>query len=419
LLFLSYKLTNKYAERPALLVIFKRDLIYSRLEGECGRGDWMRQGWARRLPLVVGLMLLAFALYRFDAVVNLVRTFLAIVSPFIIGTFMALLINLPMRFLDRLPVFGSLGPKLSKVKRAMTLTLSLAIVLASIALLLVVIIPEIVTAVERLIRVIPGMLKDLETWLSDRNENIRTALGLAETDERDVRDLFQRAYQFLIGGLSATSGMVFSAAQTLLNLIVSLVFAIYLLFSKERIKSQLNRLIRAALPQKAGAFVQRLVRLLVQAYSNFLAGQCLQAFVSSLMTVAVMLLFGFPYAVLVGLITFVAAFIPIFGPFISGTLGTLLVLTADPGQTLWFLLAFFVVQQIAGSVVYPRIMSSAIDIPSIWVLVAVTLGGGVMGIPGMLLFIPLAAVAYRLTAEFVRGRGTAALRQSEKTHDSM
>jgi len=379
----------------------------------------MRQGWARRLPLVVGLMLLAFALYRFDAVVNLVRTFLAIVSPFIIGTFMALLINLPMRFLDRLPVFGSLGPKLSKVKRAMTLTLSLAIVLASIALLLVVIIPEIVTAVERLIRVIPGMLKDLETWLSDRNENIRTALGLAETDERDVRDLFQRAYQFLIGGLSATSGMVFSAAQTLLNLIVSLVFAIYLLFSKERIKSQLNRLIRAALPQKAGAFVQRLVRLLVQAYSNFLAGQCLQAFVSSLMTVAVMLLFGFPYAVLVGLITFVAAFIPIFGPFISGTLGTLLVLTADPGQTLWFLLAFFVVQQIAGSVVYPRIMSSAIDIPSIWVLVAVTLGGGVMGIPGMLLFIPLAAVAYRLTAEFVRGREAAALRQAEETHDSM
>jgi len=379
----------------------------------------MRQGWARRLPLVVGLMLLAFALYRFDAVVNLVRTFLAIVSPFIIGTFMALLINLPMRFLDRLPVFGSLGPKLSKVKRAMTLTLSLAIVLASIALLLVVIIPEIVTAVERLIRVIPGMLKDLETWLSDRNENIRAALGLAETDERDVRDLFQRAYQFLIGGLSATSGMVFSAAQTLLNLIVSLVFSIYLLFSKERIKSQLNRLIRAALPQKAGAFVQRLVRLLVQAYSNFLAGQCLQAFVSSLMTVAVMLLFGFPYAVLVGLITFVAAFIPIFGPFISGTLGTLLVLTADPGQTLWFLLAFFVVQQIAGSVVYPRIMSSAIDIPSIWVLVAVTLGGGVMGIPGMLLFIPLAAVAYRLTAEFVRGREAAALRQAEETHDSM
>lgn len=379
----------------------------------------MNKSWARRLPLVVGLMLFAFALYRFDAVVNLVRAFLAIVSPFIIGTFMALLVNLPMRFLDRLPAFGALGPRLSKVKRAITLTLSLAIVLASIVLLLVVIIPEIITAVERLIRVIPGMLKDLENWLSDRNENIRAALGLAETEERDVRDLFQRAYQFLIGGLSATSGMVFSFAQTLLNLIVSLVFAIYLLFGKENIKRQLHRLIRAALPRKAGAFVQRIIRLLIQAYSNFLAGQCLQAFISSLMTVAAMMLFGFPYAVLVGLITFVAAFIPIFGPFISGILGTLLVLTADPGQTLWFLLVFFIVQQIAGSVVYPRIMSNAIDIPSIWVLVAVTLGGGVMGIPGMLLFIPLTAVAYRLTAEFVRARETAAPARPEEPHDSL
>ncbi|HPY95502.1 MAG TPA: AI-2E family transporter, partial [Clostridia bacterium] len=117
-----------------------------------------------------------------------------------------------------------------------------------------------------------------------------------------------------------------------------------------------------------------------------------------------LMVFGFPYAVLIGLITFVAAFVPVFGPFISGLLGVLLVLTVAPGQAMWFLLAFFVVQQLAGSVIYPRIMSSAIDIPSIWVLVAVTLGGGIMGIPGMLLFIPLMAVLYRLTAEFVQRR---------------
>src|SRR5690606_18059332 len=134
--------------------------------------------------------------------------------------------------------------------------------------------------------------------------------------------------------------------------------------------------------------------------SNFLSGQLLQAFISSLMTVAVLMIFGFPYAVLIGLITFVAAFIPVFGPFISGLLGMLLILTVDPGRTLWFLLAFFTVQQVAGSVIYPRIMSNAIDMPSIWVLVAVTLGGGIMGIPGMLLFIPLTAVTYHLIAEY-------------------
>ena len=358
----------------------------------------------RWLPLVLGLMLFAFALYRFDAIIVLLQAFFAILSPFVIGIFMALLINLPMRHLDRALTFLNHNPILSKAKRAISLTLSLLIVLLVISLLLVVIIPEVVTAVERLIRGIPALLKELELWLVERNTSIRETLGLVETDENDVRQLFQQAYQFLIGGLSYSSGMVLSAAQYLINLIVGLVFAIYLLFSKERIKGQVQRLIRAAMPEAAGNRAVRVLDMLIKAYSKFLSGQMLQAFISSVLTGLLLMAFSFPYAVLIALITFVAAFIPVFGPFISGTLGLLLVLTADPGQALLFLLVFFVVQQLAGSVIYPRIMSEAIDIPSIWVLVAVTLGGGVMGIPGMLLFIPLTAVIYHLTAEYVRNK---------------
>lgn len=364
----------------------------------------MWQDKKRWLPLVLGLMLFAFALYRFDAIITLLQTFFAILSPFVIGIFMALLINLPMRHLDRALVFLNRYPVLTKAKRAISLTLSVLIVLLVISLLLVVIIPEVVAAVERLIRGIPALLKQLELWLVERNTNIRESLGLVETDENDVRQLFQQAYQFLIGGLSYSSGMVLSAAQYLINLIVGLVFAIYLLFSKERIKDQVRRFIQAVAPEKAGRQIIRVVDMLIKAYSNFLSGQMLQAFISSVMTGLLLMVLGFPYAVLIALITFVAAFIPVFGPFISGTLGMLLVLTADPSMTLFFLLVFFVVQQLAGSVIYPRIMSGAIDIPSIWVLVAVTLGGGIMGIPGMLLFIPITAVVYRLTAEYVRNK---------------
>lgn len=358
----------------------------------------------RRLPIIIGLMLFAFALYRFDSLIDLMRALMSILSPFLIGFFMALLINLPMRFLDRALFFADKSPRLKSAKRALTLTLSLLFVLTVIAVLLVVIIPEVVTAVERLIQVIPGLLKDLETWLSERNANIRSSLGLVETNEDEVRNIFHSAYQFLIGGLSYSSGVVISAAQYLVNLIVALVFSIYLLFSKERITGQLNRFLRAALPRKVSAAAVKIIRMLITAYSNFLGGQCLQAFISSTLTVVVLLLFHFPYAVLIGLITFVAAFIPVFGPYISGLLGMLLVLTADPGQTLWFLLIFFIVQQVTGSVIYPRIMSNAIDIPSIWVLIAVTLGGGILGIPGMLIFIPLMAVVYHLAAEFVNNR---------------
>lgn len=355
----------------------------------------------RWLPFVIGLMLFAFALYRFDAIIALVRTFLAIVSPFIIGTFLALLINLPMRQIDRLLLLINSKPVFKPVRRAISLTLSLVIVVVVITLLLVVIIPEIVTAVERLISVIPQLLKDFEAWLNERNTNLRAAFGLVETNEGEVRDLFQQIYQFFIGGLSYSSGMVLSAAQYLINLIVGLVFAIYLLFSKERIKDHTARFLHAVMPGRAGHTSTKILGMLTQSYTNFIAGQLLQALISSVLTALVLLIFGFPYPVLIGLITFVAAFIPVFGPFISGLLGMLLVLTVDPAQTPWFLLAFFIVQQVAGSVIYPRIMSDAIHIPSIWVLVAVTVGGGIMGIPGMLLFIPLTAVVYRLLADYI------------------
>ncbi|HPA61345.1 MAG TPA: AI-2E family transporter [Clostridia bacterium] len=378
----------------------------------------MWQDRKRWLPLAIGLMLLAFALYRFDAIITLFKTLLSILTPFIMGLFMALLINLPLRLLERVIILPVTRPALQKMRRAITLSLSVLIVGVVIALLLIVIIPEVSGAVERLIRVIPGLLKDLELWLTERNANVRQTLGLAETNEGEVRDIFQRAYQFLVGGLSYSSGVVISAAGFLVNLVVGLVFAIYLLFSKEVIQNQFSRLLRSLLPPRVSRRALEISRMLIRAYTNFLGGQLLQAFISSVLTTLVLIIFGFPYAVLIGLITFVSALIPVFGPFISGVLGMLLVLTVSPSQTLWFLLAFFIVQQLSGSVIYPRIMSNAIDIPSIWVLVAVTLGGGIMGIPGMLLFIPLTAVAFHLVSEYVSKKEQAA-RGTEQHIDTL
>jgi predicted PurR-regulated permease PerM len=131
------------------------------------------------------------------------------------------------------------------------------------------------------------------------------------------------------------------------------------------------------------------------------------------------MIFSFPYAVLIGLITFVAALIPVFGPYIAGFLGMLLVLTAAPSQTLWFVLAFFIVQQLVGSAIYPRIMSNAIDIPTLWVLVAVTVGGGIMGIAGMFLFIPIVSVLFHLMEEFVSRREKSRVTTESQLHDPL
>ncbi len=353
----------------------------------------------QRARFVIGLLLLAFLLYRVDAVIDLIKKLMAILSPFVVGTLMALLINLPLRFLEdriKLPVAK---PHLFKVRRAVCLTLSVLIVLSVLVVLMLVIVPQVVAAVEGLIEALPSLIDQLEAWLTQQSANLREILGLSATDESSVREQFQSAYNFLIGGIGYSSNVVLSAAQLVVNALVGLVFAIYLLFSKERIKQQLLRVSDAYLGPRRSFHLRRVMDLLVEAFSNFMGGQLLQAVLSSVLTWVVMTIFGMPYATLVSLIVFVMAFIPIFGPYISGAIGTLLVLTQEPNKALWFLFLFFVVQQLEGSLVYPRIMSSAVDMPSIWILVAVTLGGGTMGIVGMLLFIPLAAVAYRILSE--------------------
>ena len=201
-------------------------------------------------------------------------------------------------------------------------------------------------------------MRQVEEWLSTYNENIRALLGMSATDASSVRDLFQQASDVLLGGINRSGAVVISAAQMVLNSIIGLVFAIYLLFSKERILRQISMLVTSYAPRRWGGKLLEVLRLFITTYSNFIGGQCVQSLVSSVLVWAVMQIVGFPYAVLVGLITFICAFIPIFGPFIAGTLGTLLVYTAAPHQALWFLLVYFAVQQLEGSLIYPRILST-------------------------------------------------------------
>ena len=366
--------------------------------------DASGQGGRRRIRTIVLLMLFAFFLYRIDLFYNLLLNLIGIMMAFIVGLMMALLINLPMRFLERHLELLWRSPLLCRMKRGICLTASVLLVLSMITLFLVVIIPEIAVVAETLIGRVPAAIDQLEKWLLEYDTSLLQLAGIGEPSESNIRDFAQRAGNFLLGGITQSSTVVFSAAQMLINLVVGLVFSIYLLYSKERIRGQVEALISAYLPEKHSKGTSRVISLLVSTYSRFLGGQMIQAFVSAGLVWLFMEILGFPYALFVALITFLCAFIPIFGPYIAGTLSALMIVTAAPSQTLWFLLMYFLVQQFESSLIYPRILSNAIDMPSIWVLVAVTLGGGIMGVAGMLFLIPLFAVIYRLLAEDTRRR---------------
>ncbi len=361
-------------------------------------------GGKRRIRTIVLLMLFAFFLFRIDLFFNLLLNLIGIMMAFIVGLMMALLINLPMRFMEQHLSFLWRSPLLGRLKRGICLTASVLLVLTMITLFLVVIIPEVTVVAETLIGRVPAAIDQLEKWLLEYDTSMLQLAGIGEPSESNIRDFAQRAGNFLMGGITQSSTVVFSAAQMVINLVVGLVFSIYFLYSKERIRGQVEALISAYLPEKHSKGTSRLISLLVSTYSRFLGGQMIQAFVSAGLVWIFMEIFSLPYALFVALITFLCAFIPIFGPYIAGALSAMMIVSAAPNQTLWFLLMYFLVQQVESSLIYPRILSNAIDMPSIWVLVAVTLGGGIMGIAGMLFLIPLFAVIYRLLAEDTRRR---------------
>lgn len=363
--------------------------------------DLKRPGQMRKIIL---LILFAFFLYRIDLFYGLMTSFFSIISAFIVGLLMALVINIPLRFLERHLTFFNKSKILLRMRRGFCLVISVIFVLASLSILLVVVIPEVLVVLESLISRIPDTLVQLEDWLTQYNTNLRQLIGIAETNETSIREFVDRAVNFLAGGLSYSSSFVINAAQVLINSAVGLIFAIYLLYSKERIRGQVGALLSAYLPLEYSHRLSHVLNLLIDTYSRFLGGQVMQSLISAIIIWIFIEIFAFPYAALVALLTFICAFIPIFGPFISGALGAIMVFTASPGQTGWFLLMYFIVLQLESSLIYPRILSNAINMPSVWVLVAVTVGGGIMGVAGMLLLIPLFAVIYRLLGENTKKR---------------
>lgn len=366
---------------------------------------WFTQKRNRRTILL--LMGFVFVLFRFEGVMDVIQRLMAVLTPFFVGSVIALLVNLPMRWMERTFTFFNKTPLLRKLKRPVSLLLSVLLVVSLIVVMLVVIIPEVKNAIESMIVVLPDAVRQAIDWANNLGVRLRANLDLSVPEQGDVRQQVEAVYQYLVGGLSSSTGILSSAANIMMDAIIGLVFAVYLLSGKEKLLANFRLFTSSYLKPVSDKRLHHVLRILSSTFSDFFAGQCIQAFSSALLTWLFLLIFGIPYAVLIAMLVFITAFIPIFGPYISGAIGMLLVFSQNADMVWWFLLVFFVVQQVSGSVIYPRIMEKAIDMPSIWVLASVTIGGGLMGLMGMMFFIPLTAAVYNLIKEDV------SLRQSQ------
>jgi predicted PurR-regulated permease PerM len=204
-----------------------------------------------------------------------------------------------------------------------------------------------------------------------------------------------------VGGTFSAIGSVFSGV---FNGVISFVFALYCLFRKEILARQGRRLLYAFLPEHFCDETIRIFRLTSSTFSNFISGQCLEAVILGAMFAVAMLIFRMPYVPLVSVLVAITALVPIVGAFVGCGLGAFFILVDDPIKAVWFVIMFLVIQQIEGNVVYPKVVGGSVGLPGMWVLLAVALGGKLMGVAGMFIMIPVVSVVYALLREVTEKR---------------
>lgn len=366
----------------------------------------------KKLALLIAFGIVLFlGLSKVSGILSVILWILRLFYPFILGLCIAFVLNIPMRFLERVLFFRKgTTPKGWKksAHRPLSLVLTLLLVFGIIAAILLLIIPELARTLISLANQIPQALIEIQLWVTNLFSRFPDLSNWTQSFQINWSSIGTRLISFLE---SSASGLLDSTFSTVINMVTSiytfflaLIFAIYILLQKEKFSAQLKRLLYAYFPKKR---IDRLIdfgNLTNKTFSSFFSCQCFEAVLLGTLFFIFMNIFGFPYTVLISVLIAVTALIPIFGAIIGCVVGALLILVVSPIRALWFVVMFIILQQLEGNLIYPHVVGSSVGLPSILVLVAVTVGGSLMGIPGILIFIPLCSILYTLLRENVYKR---------------
>lgn len=333
-----------------------------------------------------------------------------LISPFLVGACVAFVLNVPLRAIE-----GLLQKKLKlRRTRGLAILMTLACFVLVIAIVVNMLIPQIGETIQTIADQFPDFLDRTEEAISKflaSNPNIAQLL-VDYTDFENwnwtelleqVVDVLGKSISTIVSRTVSAVGNVFGAAW---DLVVGLIFSLYCLVNKETLARQVRKLLYAFVPEKAADEIIRIARLANSTFSRFISGQCIEVCILGSMFAVTMSIFRMPYVSLVSVLVAVTAFIPIVGAWIGCVLGAFFILVNDPMQAVWFVVMFLVLQQIENNLIYPKVVGSSIGLPSMWVLFAVSLGGSLMGVAGMMVMIPLASVIYTLLREYSTARVT-------------
>ena len=353
--------------------------------------------------LIVFTLVLLIALWNYDLVLGAFGFVGNIVFPFLVGGAIAFVLNVPMSFLER-NLFGNekvqSKKQLKRISRPFSLVLTIVGVLGIIAVVMFVVIPQLGQTFVSLGRNIQRFIPQAMLWLEDLFENNQEILALISEMDMSWDKMINSVLEFFKSGVGNVFDSTISVATSIVGsvttFVIAFVFACYILLQKEKLHVQMKKILFAYLPERRVENILGVCSLTYKTFSNFLTGQCVEALILGTLFFVVMGIIRLPYALLVGVLIAFTALIPIFGAFIGCAVGAFLILMVDPWKAVIFVILFFVLQQIEGNLIYPKVVGNSVGLPSIWVLAAVSIGGSLMGVVGMLVFIPLVSVIYTL-----------------------
>lgn len=392
------------------------------------------------IKIVVIAIVLLVALLNIEPVWNVCKTFLSILSPFICGLAIAFILNIFMRFYEEklfktkkkrknnskeitqseknnqsnnimtkasnnvinktnLEKENKQNKDNKNGKRVVSIALSIITIVAVVTIIMLLIIPQFVEIIKNLIINMPTYLESLKDWAIDLTQRVPEINNFIQNIQIDTEALKNGLMNISKGVLDVTINQVSGLVSGIVNFFIAIVFAVYILANKEGLKVQAKEFIYARIPEERADYILKVSRLARDSFRSFLTGQAKEAVILGVLCTLGMLILGIPYAGPVGALTALTAFIPIVGAFIGGFVGAVLIVAIDPIKALIFIIFIIVLQQIEGNLIYPHVVGKNIGLPSIWVLVAITIGGSLFGIMGMVIGLPIISIIYAIVTE--------------------
>lgn len=360
--------------------------------------------WKTCLRVGVSAFILFLCIRYWDVAVGFLLLAVRAATPIIVGCAIAFVLNIPLRFFERHFFPNSQKPYIKPVRRGVCLLLAFVCVGAVVALLAMLVVPELIDCVELLVARAPGTLERISGAIA--NSDIVTPELAQWLEELNWQELIEKVGGVILNGFGSVAnvaaGVITSVISVTFDALMALIFAAYVLAGKEQLGRQMKTLGRRYLKKSWREKISHVLAVVEDCFHDYIVGKGADAVILGVMCAVGMLIFRFPYAAVVGTVVGFTALIPVIGGYIGGFVGFLLILTVSPLQAALFLLYLVILQQLEGNLIYPKIVGQTLGLPGIWVLAAVIVGGGTMGVVGMLLGVPLAAALYRLLREDVQ-----------------